>query len=44
MKSKVDKSDVDKFKPVPVDLSDLNNIIKMMLLKRLNMMTWLKKS
>ena len=43
LKSKVDKLDVDKFVPVPVDLSKLSNVVKMILLKRLNMMNWLKR-
>ena len=42
LKNKVDKLDVDKLVPVPVDLSKLNYIVKIML-KRLNMMNWLKK-
>ena len=28
LKSKVDKLDVDKFVPVPVDLSKLNDVVK----------------
>ena len=36
LKSKVDKLDIDKLAPVPVDLSKLSNAVKMMLLKRLN--------
>ena len=37
LKTKVDKLDIDKVVPVPVDLSKLNDLVKkMMLLKRLN--------
>ena len=35
LKSKVDKLDVDKLVSVPVDLSKLSNIVKMMLLKKM---------
>ena len=34
LKSKVDKLDVDKLVSVPVDLSKLSNVVKMMLLKK----------
>ena len=34
LKSKVDKLDIDKLVPVPVDLSKLSDAVKMMLLKR----------
>ena len=43
MKTKVDKLDTGKLESTPVDLSKLSNAVKMMLLKRLNMMDWLKK-
>ena len=33
----VDKLDIDKLMPVPVDLSKLSNIVKIMLLKRMYM-------
>ena len=33
MKSKVDKLDVDKLVPAPVDLGKLSSVVKMMLLK-----------
>ena len=33
MKSKVDKLDVDKLVPGPVDLGKLSSVVKMMLLK-----------
>ena len=38
MKSKVDKLDVRKLVPVQVDYSKLNDVVKIMLLKRPNMM------
>ena len=41
-KSKVDKLDVDKLVLVPVNFSKQRDAIKMMSLKRLNMMNWLK--
>ena len=37
LKTEVDKLDIDKLTPVPNDLAKLSNIVKMMLLKRLNM-------
>ena len=37
MKSKVDKLDIDKLIPVSVDLSKISDPVKLMLLKRLNM-------
>ena len=37
LKSKVDKLDVDKLIPVSVDLSKISDAVKMMLLKRLNL-------
>ena len=37
LKTEVDKLDADKLKTVPVDLSRLTNVVKMRLLKRLNM-------
>ena len=40
MKSKVGKLDVDKLLAVPVNLSKLNDVGKMMLLKKMNMMLW----
>ena len=44
LKSKVDKLDADKFMLVPVDLSKLTDVVKMMLIKRLNIMDWLKNA
>ena len=38
LKSTVDKLDAEKFMPVPVDLSKLTDVVKMMLIKRLNIM------
>ena len=35
LKTEVDKLDIDKLVPVPVDLSKLSNLVKMMLLKRM---------
>ena len=35
MKSKVDKLDVDKLTSAPVDLSKLNHVVKIMLLKKI---------
>ena len=37
LKTEVDKLDIDKLTPVPVDLSKLSDIVRMMLSKRLNM-------
>ena len=38
LKSKVDKLDIGILETTPVDLSKLSNVVKMMLLKRLNIM------
>ena len=35
LKTKVEKLDIEKLATVPVDLSKLSNVVKMMLLKRL---------
>ena len=43
LKIEVDKLDIDKLAPVPVDLSKLSDVVKMMLLKRLFMINWLQK-
>ena len=40
LKTEVDKLDIDKLVPVLVDLSKLSDVVKMMLLKRLNMINW----
>ena len=37
LKTEVDKLDIDKLVPVPVDLSKLSDVVKMMLLKRMYM-------
>ena len=37
LKTKVDKLDIDKLTSVPGDLAKLRNVVKMMLLRRLNM-------
>ena len=42
MKSKVDKLDVEQLVPVPVDLSKLRNVVKMILLKKMYLMSRLK--
>ena len=36
LKTEVDKIDIDKLVPIPNDLSKLSNVVKMMLLKKLN--------
>ena len=38
LKTEIDKLDIDKLVPVPVDLSKLGNVVRMMLLKRLIIM------
>ena len=38
LKSKVDKLDADKLVPVPVDLSKLSDVVKISVVKKLNMM------
>ena len=43
LKTEVDKLDIDKLAPVPVGLSKLSGVVKMMLLKRLCMINWLQK-
>ena len=35
LKAEIDKSNIDKLVPVPVDLGELNDVVKMMLLKKL---------
>ena len=35
LKTEVDKLDIDKLVPVPVDLSKLSDVVKIMLLKRM---------
>ena len=43
LKTEVDKLDIDKLVPIPVDLSILGDVVKMMLLKKLNMINQLVK-
>ena len=43
LKGEVYKIDVDKLKAAPADLSKLNSVVKMMLLKRLCMINYLLK-
>ena len=43
LKTKDDKLDIYKLAPVPVDLSKLSDVVKMMLLKRLFIINWLQK-
>ena len=40
LKTEIDKLDVDKLVPIRVDWSKLSDVVKMMLLKRLNMINW----
>ena len=37
LKTEVDKLDIDKLAPVPIDLNELSDVLKMMLLKILYM-------
>ena len=41
LKTEADKLHINKLVPVPVDLSKLSDVVKMMLLKELYMMYWL---
>ena len=43
LEAEVDKLDIGKLVPVPVDLSKLSNIVKMKLLKKLNIINQLVK-
>ena len=43
LKTEVDKLDIDKLVPVPVDLSKLIDIVKKMLLKKMSMINWLQQ-
>ena len=43
LKTEVDKLDIDKLVPVPVDLSKLIDIVKNMLLKKMSMINWLQQ-
>ena len=47
LESKIDKLGIGKFETTPVDVSKLSDVVtskKMMLLKRLNIINWLKES
>ena len=37
LKTEVDKLDIDKLAPIPIDLSKLSDVVKMILLKKLFM-------
>ena len=43
LKTELDKLDIGKLVPVPVDLSRLSDVVKMILLKKLRMTNYLKK-
>ena len=43
IKTEVDKLDIDKLAPIPVDQSKLRDVVKMMLLKKLYMINQLQK-
>ena len=43
LKTEVDKLDIDKLTPVPNDLAKLSNAVKMMLLRKRNMINWSQK-
>ena len=43
LKSNIDDLDIDKLRSVPVDLINLGNVVKNILLKRLCVMNWVKK-
>ena len=43
LKTEVDKLDIDKLMPVPVDLSKLSNVVKNDVVKKLYMINWLQK-
>ena len=43
LKTEIDKLGIDKLAPVPVDLSKLNDVAKMMWLRKLFMINWLQK-
>ena len=43
LKSDIDDLDIDKLRSVPVDLINLGNVVKNILLKRLCVMNWVKK-
>ena len=43
LKTEVDKLDIDKVAPVPVDLSKLSDVVKIDVIKKLFMINWLQK-
>ena len=43
LQTEVDKSDIDKLALVPVDLSKLSDVVKMILFKKLFLTNWLQK-
>ena len=43
LKTDVDKLDIDKLTPVPVDLSKLSDVVKNDVVKKLCMINWLQK-
>ena len=43
LKTEVDKLDIDKLVPVPVDLSKLSDVVKKDFVKKLCMINWLQK-
>ena len=43
LKTEVNKLDIDKLATVPIDLSKMSDVVKMMSFKRLCMMDWLQK-
>ena len=43
LKAEVDKLDIDKLIPVPADLSNVSDVVKMMLLNKLYMINELQK-
>ena len=43
LKSDIDDLDIDKLRSLPVDLINLGNVVKNVLLKRLCVMNWVKK-
>ena len=42
LKSDIDDLDIDKLRSLPVDLINLGNVVKNILLKRLCVMNWVK--
>ena len=43
LKTEVDKLDIDKLVPVPVDLNKLSDVVKKDFVKKLCMINWLQK-